>query len=104
MQIIKEKCDPKEALEKSLPYTSYLVEYIDKDNLVCYDIVISQKQVDVFDHYYDKYKAGLKKFHQTEVLVDPRRWVDQNKVKAEPPKKTRKRTPPPKDDKGTAQA
>tara|TARA_R100001082_G_C4221774_1_gene99528 strand:+ start:62 stop:391 length:330 start_codon:yes stop_codon:yes gene_type:complete len=94
MHILREKCDPKEALEKNLPYTSYLVEYTDKENLVCYDIVVSQKQTEIFDHYWDNYKSGLKRFHQTEGNVDPRRWVDPKKPVATPPTKRKKRKKP----------
>ena len=30
-----------------------------------YDITICQKSVEMFDHYYDKYKTGLKGWKQT---------------------------------------
>ena len=89
--VLQEKCDPKNALDRNLPYTAYLIEYTDKDNLLCYDIAISSKAVDLFDHYYDKYKKDFKKFTQSAGTVDPRRWVDANKQKAAPPRKTRKR-------------
>ena len=89
--VLQEKCDPKNALDKKLPYTAYLVEYTDKDNLLCYDIAIAGKAVDLFDHYYDKYKKDFKKFTQSAGTVDPRRWIDVNKQKATPPRKTRKR-------------
>ena len=32
MKVLHEKCDPKLAESKKLPYTAYLVEYVDKEN------------------------------------------------------------------------
>ena len=32
MKVLHEKCDPKLAEDKKLPYTAYLVEYVDKEN------------------------------------------------------------------------
>ena len=52
IQIIAEKCDPKAANNKKLPYTAYLVEYM-VDGKKTYDIAIAQRAVDLFDHYYD---------------------------------------------------
>ena len=89
--VLQEKCDPKNALDKKLPYTAYLVEYTDKDNLLCYDIAIAGKAVDLFDHYYDKYKKDFTRLDQTKGTVDPRRWNDKQKAAATPPRKTRKR-------------
>jgi len=63
MKVLHEKCDPKLAEDKKLPYTAYLVEYVDKENgeeKTFYDIATCQKQTDMFDFYYDKYKTGLK--------------------------------------------
>ena len=54
MKVIKENCDPKDAQDKSLPYTAYLVEY-KVDGKERYDISIAQKAVDLFDYYYDLY-------------------------------------------------
>ena len=73
MKIIHEKCDPKLADNRKLPYTAYLVEYED-DGKVFYDITISQKAVEMFDYYYDKYKTGLKGWKQTAGIISPRLW------------------------------
>ena len=61
MKVIKENCDPKDAQDKSLPYTAYLVEY-KVDGKERYDISIAQKAVDLFDYYYDLYKKDFVKF------------------------------------------
>ena len=65
LKILHEDCDPKLAEKHKVAiYTAYLVEY-QKDDKTCYDITICQKSVEMFDHYYDKYKTGLKGWVQT---------------------------------------
>lgn len=90
MKILHEKCDRKLAEDKGLPYTAFLVQY-EIEGKLTYDIAMSSKASELFDHYYDKYKKDFKKFTQSAGTVDPRRWVDVNKQKAAPPRKTRKR-------------
>ena len=90
MKIIHEKCDPKLAEDKSLPYTAFLVQY-DLEGKASYDIAMSSKAADLFDHYYDKYKKDFKRFDLTAGMVDPRRWNHQQKAAATPPRKKRKR-------------
>ena len=89
MKILYENCQPKDALDKTLPYTSYLVEYI-KDGKPHYDVSLGDKQAEVFDYYWDKYKQDLKKIDSTGGLVNPNRW-DTSMLK-KPERKTRKRT------------
>ena len=90
MRILHEKCDRKLAEDKGLPYTAFLVQY-NLEGKAAYDIAISSKAADLFDHYYDKYKKDFKRFDQTKGTVDPRRWRDKQKAAATPPRKTRKR-------------
>ncbi len=90
VQILHEKCDPKLADDRALPYTAYLVQY-EVEGKLEHDIVISTKAVEIFDHYYDKYKQDFKKFTQSAGTVDPRRWMNANKQQSTPPRKTRKR-------------
>ena len=59
-----------------LPYTTYLVEY-EKDGKTCYDITICQKSVEMFDHYYDKYKTGLKGWKQSNGKISPKLWDEE---------------------------
>ena len=73
LRIIHEKCDPKLAENPKLPYTAYLVEY-EEDGKTCYDITLCQKAVEMFDHYYDKYKTGLKGWKQTAGILNPKLW------------------------------
>ena len=90
MKVIHEKCDPKAADDRQLPYTAYLIEY-KVGGKSAYDIAMADSQVLLFDHYYDKYKKDFKRFDQTKGTVDPRRWRDKQKAAATPPRKTRKR-------------
>ena len=101
LKIIHEDCDPKLAADKKLPYTAYLVEYVKevetdgkKSDNTCYDITICQKQVEMFDYYYDKYKKGLKNWKQTEGQMNPKLWSDQmlqSKKEAKPKKPQKKK-------------
>lgn len=86
MKVIKENCDPKDAQDKSLPYTAYLVEY-KVDGKERYDISIAQKAVDLFDYYYDLYKKDFIKFTQSEGRINPKLWKDPSQKK-----KTKRKT------------
>ena len=91
MKIIHVNCDRKLADNKDLPYTAYLVQY-ELEGKAAYDIAVSTKAVEIFDHYYDKYKKDFKRFDQSAGTVDPRRWMNANqKAKEQPPRKKRKR-------------
>jgi len=75
IKIIRENCDPELANDRSLPCTAYLVEYI-KDEVTQWDIVLCSKKVDIFDHYWDRYREGLISFAQTEGRSNPKVWED----------------------------
>ena len=49
-----------------------------------YDIVITDKKCDIFDHYWDKYREGFISFKQSEGRANPRLWGNK-------PKETKKR-------------
>ncbi len=89
MNIIHEKCDPKLAEDRKLPYTAYLIEY-EVEGKPTYDITMGDSQVELFDHYYDKYKKGLKWLKQTEGTVRPNLW---NNNVATPPKRRKRKKP-----------
>ena len=76
--ILHEDCDPSLANDKSLPYTTYIVEY-KLDGTTRYDIVNCKKVVDIFDHYWDHYRHDLIRFTQTEGAINPKNWNDPNK-------------------------
>lgn len=93
MKLIQEKCDPKAADDRQLPYTAYLVEYKVKGE-TNYDIVMGDSQVEVFDNYYDKYKKDFVGFKQTEGRQRPNLY---NAV-AVPPKRKKRKKPSAKEE------
>ena len=82
--VIHEKCDLEKHNTIKLPYTAYVVQYEIEGNLL-HDIAMAQKAVDIFDHYYDKYKKGFQWMKQSEGRIAPHLW--QTKKEAPPPKK-----------------
>ena len=84
--ILKENCDPKDAQDKSLPYTAYLVEY-KLDTKTRYDLVMCGKAVDMFDHYYDNYRKDFVGWKQSEGRVNPNLW----NAKQQDPKNKKKK-------------
>lgn len=79
IKILYQDCDPDLAKDRSLPYNTYLVTYT--DDTTKYDIVICNKQVDIFDHYWDRYREGLKGWKQSEGRINPKLWGNQTKEK-----------------------
>jgi hypothetical protein len=84
IKFIHQDCDPSMAEDTSLPYTCYLVEYYD-DGKRKFDLVTCNKKVDIFDHYWDKYRDNFVTIKQSEGRINPKLWGN------EPPKtKSRK--------------
>lgn len=73
LKIIHQDCNPELANDRSLPYNAYLVNYED-DGVTKYDLVLCNKKLDIFDHYWDKYREGLKSFKQSEGRINPKLW------------------------------
>lgn len=73
VKILEQGCDPTAAEDKSLPYTAYLVEYL-QNGLTTFDLVISAKEADIFDHYWDLYKHDLIRFTQSSGTINPKLW------------------------------
>lgn len=86
IKILKQNCDPKDAEDKSLPYTAFLVEY-KQDGKSVYDLAIGNKSVDLFDYYYDLYKKDFVKFTQSKGIINPKLWNDPTQ-----PKKQKRKT------------
>ena len=89
MKIIHEDCDPELAKNRKLPNNAYLIEYI-KEGIKTYDITMSQKAVDIFDHYYDKYKQDFHWLKQADGQLRPNLW---NVEKPKQPENKRRRKP-----------
>jgi len=78
MKILHQNCDPEVANDRSLPYTAYLVTY-EIDGAIAYDLVIPDKQLEIFDYYWDRYREGLKGWKQSEGRVNPKMWGNKPK-------------------------
>ena len=85
MKILFENCDPERADDRELPSNSFLVEYkVEEGGASSYDIAAAAKQVEIFDHYYDKYNKGFVTMKQTEGRINPKLYgyeVPKNKKK-----------------------
>jgi hypothetical protein len=78
---MKQACDPKEAEDRTLPYSCYLVSYL-VDGTTTYDLATTGGVVELFDYYWDLYKKDFLEFKQTEGRINPKLWVDPNAPKA----------------------
>ena len=79
IKIIHEQCDPDLAKDTSLPYTAYLIGY-ESGTGIQYDIAVASKKVDIFDHYWDKYRSVVS-MKQTDGKINPKLWNDPRKKK-----------------------
>ena len=73
VKILNQNCDPTQAKDTTLPYSCYLVEY-KVNGESCFDLVVSSKQADIFDHYYDQYGKDFVRFTQSEGRINPKLW------------------------------
>ena len=85
--LLHENCQKEAADDKKLPYTAYLVTY-KREGKEVYDLAVANKDVDLFDHYYDKYKKDFVTFKQAGGMANPKTW---NSAREEPKKPKRKR-------------
>ena len=88
IRILQEDCDPELGDDKSLPYTCYLITYKDKEGNTKYDLAVGNKQVDIFDHYWDKYRDNFVTMRQSGGAVNPKMW---NAPGSEPKKEEKKK-------------
>ena len=59
-KVLHKDCDPTMCEDRTLPYTAYMVEYV-QDGITKYDIVTAPKRVDIFDDYWDVYRHDFMK-------------------------------------------
>ena len=88
VNVIHERCDLEKDNNNKLPYTAYVIQYEIEGNLV-HDIAMAQKAVDIFDHYYDKYKKGFKSLKQSKGTMRPNLW---NSTAKAPQRRKKKRS------------
>jgi len=72
IKIILRDCDPSAAQDRTLPHTAYLIGYEDEGR-VKYDIAVSSKKSDIFDHYWDNFRSVVS-MKQSEGRVNPKLW------------------------------
>lgn len=72
-EILQERCVKQDAKNKQLPLDSYLVTYVIDGN-TSYDIVKTNKKVNIFDMYYDKFGNCIKSIEWTDGTINPRLW------------------------------
>ena len=87
IRVLQEDCDPELGEDKSLPYTCYLITYKDKEGNTKYDLAVGNKQVDIFDHYWDKYRDNFVTMTQSKGAVNPKMWTAPGTEKKEEKKK-----------------
>lgn len=78
MKFIAKDCDPSLAQDRSLPYTAYLVEYL-QDGITKFDIVSGNKRSEIFDHYWDNYRHDFINMTQTEGRINPKLYGNKPK-------------------------
>ncbi len=71
--ILMTDCHTSDANDRSLPTDAFLVEY-QIDGETFYDITRTQKEVKLFDMYYDTFGKGLIKFRWTKGTIKPKLW------------------------------
>lgn len=73
MKILHEDCDLDKENNSQLPNNAFVVKYL-IDGIAHFDIAISQKKVEIFDAYYDKYKKDLISIIQSKGVANPKLW------------------------------
>jgi hypothetical protein len=80
LKFIAKDCDPSLAQDRSLPYTAYLVEYM-QDGSTRFDLVYGNKKSEIFDYYWDNYRHDFVTMYQSEGRVNPKLWNNPNEKK-----------------------
>lgn len=78
MKILHQNCEPSAADDRTLPYNTYLVTY-KMDGAIAYDLIQANKQVEIFDYYWDRYRNDIIGWKQSEGRVNPKLWGAQIK-------------------------
>ena len=81
MKIIKKECTLEDAKDTTLPYTCYVVSYVDTDGQTKHDLVVGSKREEIFDYYWDLYRDNFITMEQSEGRANPKLWNDPNAPK-----------------------
>ena len=73
IRVIQRDCKVEAAKDGSLPVNAFIVEY-EKEGASHYDIVMANKQADIFDAYYDVYRTGFRSMKQADGKVSSKLW------------------------------
>lgn len=87
IKTLQSDCDLQAAEDRSLPTSAFIVCYL-IEGQEHYDIVTSGKNVDIFDHYWDKYKTSFITMYQSAGTANPKLW---NAPGSEPKKEEKKK-------------
>ena len=74
IRVIVRDCKVEAAKDGTLPTSAFLVEYVKQEGTTHYDLVMANKQSDIFDAYYDVYRTGFRSLKQAEGKVSPKLW------------------------------
>ena len=99
MKVIHEKCNLEKDNNTKLPYTAYVVQY-EHEGKVEHDIAMAQKAVDIFDHYYDKYKKGFRWLKQSKGTQKPSLWNQQAPTRKKKKRSSAQPPQPPEEQRG----
>ena len=99
MRVIHEKCDLEKDNNTKLPYTAYVIQY-EHEGKIEHDIAMAQKAVDIFDHYYDKYKKGFKWLKQSNGTQKPNLWNQQAPTRKKKKRSSARPPQPPEEQTG----
>ena len=72
-EIIQQRCNKLDSENPQLPNDAYIISYNHEDKIY-HDITRGNKQVDLFDMYYDKFGKDLKSIEWAKGRVNPRVW------------------------------
>ena len=84
-EVLLEKTTPDKAQDPKFPTDAFNVTY-EVDGEQRLDVTRSNKKVNIFDYYWDKYGKGLKSIDYGHGTINPNRWGYK-----EPPKKKRRK-------------
>lgn len=72
-EILVENGTWEQVCTKEAPNDARIVKY-EVDGQICYDLTRANKQVDIFDMYWDKFREGIKSIEFGHGRISPKLW------------------------------
>jgi len=72
-EILVENGTWEQVCTKEAPNDARIVKY-EVDGQICYDLTRANKQVDIFDMYWDKFREGVKSIEFGHGRISPKLW------------------------------